>query len=268
MNRRKFMSVFLVVSSAWAVGFVSQDLRAASETKATHEDPEGYYTCTMHPQVHLHAPGKCPICGMPLVKVNGSAKTSALSESIDVSEQQQKNIQISKFKVEKKDFVIYLPVSGRALSSQDIAFQVYESDLSIIKSGLEFRGTSSMAPEKSLKGRVVQIDRLVDPSSRTVRVVGRISEANVGLIVESGFHGEIVNTIKNQIVVAEDAVLRAGRRDLVYVFTANNRLEAREIQLGAKSMHEYQILSGLKESEVISSGPNFLLDSESKLRGF
>lgn len=90
----------------------------------------------------------------------------------------------------------------------------------------------------------------------------------MGLIVESGFHGEISNTIKNQIVVPEDAVLRAGRRDLVYIFTANNKLEAREIQLGAKSMREYQILSGLKEGEVISSGPNFLLDSEAKLRGF
>ncbi len=29
-----------------------------------------YYTCTMHPSVHLHDPkGKCPICGMNLVPV-------------------------------------------------------------------------------------------------------------------------------------------------------------------------------------------------------
>jgi hypothetical protein len=27
----------------------------------------GYYTCTMHPQVHEAKPGKCPICGMDLV---------------------------------------------------------------------------------------------------------------------------------------------------------------------------------------------------------
>jgi Cu(I)/Ag(I) efflux system membrane fusion protein len=29
---------------------------------------EVYYTCTMHPQVHLDKPGNCPICGMELVK--------------------------------------------------------------------------------------------------------------------------------------------------------------------------------------------------------
>lgn len=27
-----------------------------------------YYTCTMHPEVHLDKPGDCPKCGMKLVK--------------------------------------------------------------------------------------------------------------------------------------------------------------------------------------------------------
>ena len=28
------------------------------------------YTCTMHPEVHSDKPGKCPKCGMELVKKN------------------------------------------------------------------------------------------------------------------------------------------------------------------------------------------------------
>jgi len=27
-----------------------------------------YYTCKMHPQIHQDKPGKCPICGMTLIK--------------------------------------------------------------------------------------------------------------------------------------------------------------------------------------------------------
>ncbi len=27
-----------------------------------------YYTCSMHPQVHQDSPGKCPICGITLIK--------------------------------------------------------------------------------------------------------------------------------------------------------------------------------------------------------
>lgn len=30
---------------------------------------KAYYTCSMHPQVHLDHPGSCPICGMKLIKV-------------------------------------------------------------------------------------------------------------------------------------------------------------------------------------------------------
>jgi rubrerythrin len=31
-----------------------------------------YYTCRMHPQIHSDKPGKCPICGMTLIKKEGA----------------------------------------------------------------------------------------------------------------------------------------------------------------------------------------------------
>ena len=31
---------------------------------------EGQWTCSMHPQVRIDKPGKCPICGMPLIPVS------------------------------------------------------------------------------------------------------------------------------------------------------------------------------------------------------
>jgi membrane fusion protein, copper/silver efflux system len=35
------------------------------------------YTCPMHPQIVKNAPGKCPICGMNLVKKGGAAPEGA-----------------------------------------------------------------------------------------------------------------------------------------------------------------------------------------------
>ena len=35
-----------------------------------------YYTCPMHPEIHSDKPGKCPICGMDLVKTE-VAKTDS-----------------------------------------------------------------------------------------------------------------------------------------------------------------------------------------------
>ncbi len=229
-----------------------------------------YYTCPMHPQVHEHKGGPCPICGMPLIKVKaaapGQAEVKKNLGGIEISEQQQKYSHISKFKIEAQDFSWSLPVAGRISSAREVIFQVYESDLAQLKVGTEFTGVASSAPEQTMKGSVTSIDRLVDPSSRTVRVTGRLTGGSSISFIETGFQGELLSLFKNQIVIPEDAVLHAGTRDLVYVFTDENVLEPRKIQLGLKSKGLYQILSGLKVGDLISTGPNFLLDSEAKIR--
>ncbi len=38
------------------------------ESSAQQEAKKSYYTCVMHPQIHRDKPGRCPICGMTLVK--------------------------------------------------------------------------------------------------------------------------------------------------------------------------------------------------------
>ena len=42
----------------------------ATKTSSGEQPRSGkiYFTCPMHPQVHQSKPGKCPICGMTLIK--------------------------------------------------------------------------------------------------------------------------------------------------------------------------------------------------------
>jgi rubrerythrin len=41
--------------------------------KSEQTSPQNfYYTCRMHPQIHADKPGKCPICGMTLIKKEGA----------------------------------------------------------------------------------------------------------------------------------------------------------------------------------------------------
>jgi rubrerythrin len=51
-------------SSMRMTGTAGKSMMTDSMSKSTMN---GYYTCTMHPQVHEAKPGKCPICGMGLV---------------------------------------------------------------------------------------------------------------------------------------------------------------------------------------------------------
>lgn len=243
-----------------------------SSLNKNHEDPEGYYTCPMHPQVHEHKPGKCPICGMTLVKVSGDNKKAQIEveekNEMVVSDRQLQLAGISKYKVIKKDLTFVLPVAGRWISSQEIAFQVYESDLKKIRIGSDFMESSSSSSEEKFLGKIRSIDNLIDPSSRTVRVIGTLQKSAKRVILDSGFFGEIRSTEKAQLAIPEQAVLHTGTRDLIYLITEDKKLKPVSVTLGSKAEgEEYQVLLGLKEGDVISSGPNFLIDSEAKIRG-
>lgn len=239
-------------------------------SKVAHEDSQGYYTCPMHPQVHEHKPGKCPICGMTLVKVSGEQKAQAETKDeneIIVSDRELQLAGIGKYTVAKKDLIFSFPVAGRWISNQEIAFQVYESDLQKVRVGSEFFGKSDSSSEDTFAGKIRSIDTLVDPSSRTVRVIGTLNKHTGRVVIDGGFFGEIKSVEKDQMAVPEQAVLRAGTRDLVYLITEKQGLKPITVTLGQKAGQEYQIISGLKEGDVISSGPNFLIDSEAKIRG-
>lgn len=261
----------VVLSVAWVTGCTmkSESTKTAADTQAAHQDPEGYYTCSMHPQVHQHEPGKCPICGMTLIKVGGKDQKEQKDSSFEIhaSSRQMQLAGISKRTVAKKDLVFKVPVSGRLLSSREVVFQVYESDLAMVKSGFEFSGSSTSAPDETIAGKIRQVDNLVDPSSRTVRVVGTLNQIPKNFVAEGGFHGVIQSVAKDQIAIPEESVLHAGQKSLVYVISEENTLKPVEVKLGKKASNDYQVLRGLSVGDVISSGPNFLIDSEAKLRG-
>src|SRR5258705_3419375 len=54
--------------------------------KVVLENPDVFYTCSMHPQVMELNPGKCPICGMELIEVQ--KKKGADADAIMLSDQQ------------------------------------------------------------------------------------------------------------------------------------------------------------------------------------
>jgi membrane fusion protein, copper/silver efflux system len=72
----------------YVVIIVTLFLAIACKSKRTIDvqSADGYYTCSMHPQVMQDVPGNCPICGMKLIRVE--KKKSAADDVIVLSEQQ------------------------------------------------------------------------------------------------------------------------------------------------------------------------------------
>jgi hypothetical protein len=251
--------------------FMQTNKTTAPKEKNSIIKAEGqtYWTCPMHPQIHAEHPGECPICHMKLIEVKAKPlDTSQQSDrtSVQVATNQMALLGIQRTDVEKMNLRIKIPVSGRYISSSSVAFQIYESDLRYVKPGLAFKGASSFYPEEQVTGTISSVDSIVDPTSRTVRIVGAIRAGTRGTPSETGFRGDIELELKDRIAIPESSVVHTGEGDLVYVFTNGNELQPRKVKLGIKSEGFYDVLEGVEPGVAISSGPNFLVDSESKIR--
>jgi hypothetical protein len=73
--------------------------------------------------------------------------------------------------------------------------------------------------------------------------------------------------LKGVIGIPESSVLHTGNGDIVYMVHEGGHLMAQAVKLGLKAESYYEVLDGLEAEDFITSGPNFLIDSEAKIRG-
>lgn len=262
----KIQILVLILLAHFSVGCNKTETTTPQEG-AHGEANHSFYTCPMHPQIHDHEPGNCPLCGMPLVKVTEGQDNKKESKAILPSDYQVKVMQLTKGTVQRKEVAFDIEAGGRHLSSTQVALYIYERDLMRVKVGQSFEGECASMPGMILRGKITQIDSVADPSSRSVRVLGRITDPHHMNLLEGSFFGTIKTTPVNGIMIPYDAVLRTGKNNLVYKVLEDGGLEAVPVTVGMSTQDEVEVLDGLEEGDVISFGPNFLLDSESRLRG-
>jgi hypothetical protein len=267
-----FMSIVILFLALGTITLLGCSMSERDDGGGSHShSSEEIYTCPMHPQIRESKPGSCPICHMALVKVSNESSKKTMSNSqkkldLDVSPYQAKLIGIKPTVVEEKVVVYKIPVTGRMTSRNNLALQVFEKDLRYIKSGVEFSGISEVYPEETIEGKITSVDNIADPSSRTIRVLGRVKSGANKLPAETSFSGHVFINLKKKLVVPEKSVLFTGKGSFVYTYE-NDTLRPQKVVLGPKIDAEYVVLEGLQEGATISSGPNFLIDSESKIRG-
>ncbi|MGV3532621.1 MAG: efflux RND transporter periplasmic adaptor subunit [Chthoniobacteraceae bacterium] len=78
MKRRRTLIFALIVIAA-ALGVMA--LLAPREQVSESSNSGNIWTCSMHPQVRLPNPGKCPICSMPLIPAAGPKKSAGTESS-------------------------------------------------------------------------------------------------------------------------------------------------------------------------------------------
>ena len=273
----RWIVLILVIAIIGGGFWISRSQNSYKVTNTQNEEIESY-TCPMHPEVKQTNPGQCPICHMDLVKVKSTKTPNIENHKLELINSKERSIiqannddlkliGVQKYIVEIMSLNSKIPISGHFISSSQIAFQIYERELGEIRIGNEFTGEAASNPEIELDGKITIIDSYVDPISRTIRVVGTLNSRLPNTRVESSFHGQVLREIPNVIAIPEDAVLHTGKDNLVYLFQEGDLLKAHSVKLGVKVKGYYQVIKGLKEGDVITTGANFLLDSEAKIRG-
>ncbi len=152
--------------------------------------------------------------------------------------------------------------------------EVYERDLPYIRDGQQVVLTTPTVPGREFPGVVTFIDPNFDPVTRSTKV--RI-EVDNPLSGEKGLRrilphrayaeADITANLGDVLVLPRSAVLRDGRRSLVYVEDAKGRYEPRPVEVGRTGDQGVEILSGVKEGERIVTNGNLMIDAEAQIRG-
>lgn len=76
--KRRLRIWLIVILTGYSMAFIY----SCQSKQTTNQQAAGaYYTCPMHHQIHSDKPGKCPICGMTLVKVDQDSSQNISADS-------------------------------------------------------------------------------------------------------------------------------------------------------------------------------------------
>jgi len=144
---------------------------------------------------------------------------------------------------------------------------VYEYELPWIQVGDEVQMKLAALPGKVFTGNTTYIYPYLEADTRTIKV--RLEFDNPDIDLKPNMFANVNIRASKQvdaIVVPDEAVLRTGERDTVFIVRGAGKYEPREVKLGIASEGLVQILAGVEEGEEIVTSAMFLIDSESKLR--
>ena len=154
------------------------------------------------------------------------------------------------------------------LSGVWVLGQVYEADLPVLKLGqmvqIELPYGSNLARRQ---GRIVFISPTLDPKTRAAEVRVEFANPDLTLKPDMFVNFKLNIPLGRQLALPADAVLDTGTLQYVFVDKGQGYFEPRQVKVGSRTDDTVSIESGLKPGDQVVTSANFILDSESRLKG-
>jgi len=139
------LAVFVVIGGALLILLQEPDGSADTTTEASGQ----IWTCSMHPQVRLPKPGKCPICSMPLIPAKPAAKPASTNEDfgsmLELSEHARAMASVETVPVQRRKMSREIRVVGKvqynetALANITTRVEGYVERLFVDYTGIEVK---------------------------------------------------------------------------------------------------------------------------------
>ena len=187
----------------------------------------------------------------------------------------------------ERTITFYSPVRGTVTEKQVVRGQAIEpgqplytiADLSVVwveadlrqsdAGGVAERSVAEIEfaafPGRPVTGRVAFVSPMLQGESRSVRA--RIEVPNRDGRLKPGMYGIVRISTPGQrtLTVPAEAILRTGKRSLVFVDLRDGRLAARDVATGRTASGLTEILAGVEPGQRVVTSAQFLIESESNL---
>jgi Cu(I)/Ag(I) efflux system membrane fusion protein len=245
----------VVVALAAAIGYAvgrsgHRPGGAAPGSVPVADAAQQVYTCSMHPQVRLDRPGKCPICDMPLVPADAAQSGPEGRPELSLSEHALAMANVETTPVTRRELSRELRAVGRiqynetSLGTVTARVDGYAERLFVNFTGVEIKAGDHLAEVYSPELLVAQQELLIALQSGSGRLIGPmvdtaklklqrwgLTEEQIQALVEnkkiadrvtlySPIQGTVIekSIVQNSAFKAGDALYRVANLDTVWVY--------------------------------------------------
>lgn len=156
---------------------------------------------------------------------------------------------------------------GEAGGTVWVYAQVYEYEIGLVKVGQPVDVRTPAYPEKVFRGKVRAIDPILSAETRSLKVRVEVPNPENLLKLEMFVNAFIHADLGRKLALPETAVFDTGERRVVFVDLGEGRIEPREVKTGREAEGYVEVLAGVQDGESVVTSANFLIDSESRLKG-
>jgi cobalt-zinc-cadmium efflux system membrane fusion protein len=150
------------------------------------------------------------------------------------------------------------------LSQVWVDANVFEKDLQRVKPGQEVKLTVTAFPQSTFSGRVIFVDSVVDPETRTVKVRTEVANPDGRLKPDMFANVQIVTDVNRAAIsIPQSAVLNDEGKTVVFVAEGNG-YKKRQVQAGIQNNDRVEIVDGLSAGDKVVVKGNYLLLEQSR----